>query len=115
MKNNEIFLQELRTEYELNIAEVMYQYASKLLDQVEDDDILDLYAENDCFGKISRMNKEEILKNEDLLEETILVLEQHIATRNDDEDKAKFEEMCSFLENLNLDELTRLIEYFSKR
>lgn len=107
MKNQEIKLFDLKNEYNLNISEVMYNYATKLLDQVADEDILDLYANNNCFATISTMNKEEILENQYLLADAISALEKHIESK---EYENEIDEVIEQIRSLDITEIKKLLE-----
>lgn len=61
-----------------NVAEAKYQYASDLLNLVDDDNVIDLYKSyNKIFSTLSSMSKEQILENTDLLDASIEVLEEY--------------------------------------
>lgn len=97
----------LRKKYELDISQVMYDYASKLLSLVEDDEILDLYKDNPIFAKISSMSNEEILRDKDLLRKAIKCLEEFL---NNKPDKEEIEELAAILNNLDENALNMLIK-----
>lgn len=103
MKNEII---ELQKKYNHNIAIVMYEYASGLLDLVEDDEILDLYKEHPVFAKISTMSNDAILEDRELLEEAIHTLEDYLSQRPDME---KLEEIMKVLNELDERSLMKLL------
>lgn len=69
---------EIRKKFLKNVEEVKYQYASDLLNLVDDDSIIDLYQTyNKIFSTLSGMSKEQILDNPNLLDAAIEVLEDY--------------------------------------
>ena len=87
-------------QYHLDVAELMYELASDLLDQVADEDVLRLYKDNsDVFSKLSAKSKEEILQDKYLLNSAIITLKEYLEHKP--LTKEEFDEM----------DLTEIIEY----
>jgi len=93
-------------QYNKDIAEVMYDFASDLLDQVADEDVLQLYQDNsDIFSKLSSQSKDEILKNKELLNSAIIVIIDYL--QNKPITKEEFNEMT--LDEI-MEYITNLVE-----
>lgn len=104
---NKLFDLKSRIEqYNKDIAEVMYDFASDLLDQVADEDVLQLYQDNsDIFSKLSSQSKDEILKNKELLNSAIMVIIDYL--QNKPITKEEFNEMT--LDEI-MEYITNLVE-----
>ena len=70
--------EEAKKKFLKNIREAKYQYASDLLNLVDDDNVINLYQSyNKIFSTLSSMSKDQILDNPALLDAAIEVLEDY--------------------------------------
>ena len=79
--------EEAKKKFVKSVEEAKYQYASDLLNLVDDDSIIDLYQTyNKIFSTLSGMSKEQILNNPGLLSAAIEVLEDHFDSYIDEDE-----------------------------
>lgn len=109
-------------QYNRDIAEVMYDFASDLLDQVADEDVLELYKDNDdIFSKISAKSKDEILENKELLSSAINVMIEYLNNRPLTEEEFNdmtFEDIMNYIAELIEDKkisLFDIIQYLERK
>lgn len=70
--------EETKHKFFKKIAEAKYEYASDLLNLVDDDNVINLYQNyNKIFSTLSGMSKEQILNSPELLDAAIEVLEDY--------------------------------------
>lgn len=104
IKQNNFDLEKRIEQYKLNQAQLMYDFASELLDQVEDEDVLKLYSDNSqIFSKLTTLSKEEILKNKSLLADAINVLIDYLKHRpltREEYENMTFDEIFDYINNL---------------
>lgn len=105
-ENKNFDLENRIKQYNKDIAEVMYDFASDLLNQIADEDVLKMYEDNsNIFSKLSALSKEEILMDKDLLCESIDVMLEYLNNKPLTEEE---------FDNMTLDEIiehiTNLVE-----
>ncbi len=70
--------EEAKKNFFRSVVEAKYKYASDLLNLIDDDNVIALYANyNKIFSTLSGMIKEQILDNPELLDASIEVLEDY--------------------------------------
>lgn len=70
--------EEVKNKFFKKVIEAKYEYASDLLNLVDDDNVIDLYQKyNKIFATLSGMSKEQILNNPELLNAAVEVLEEY--------------------------------------
>ena len=109
-------------QYNKDIAEVMYDFASDLLDQVADEDVLQLYQDNsDIFSKLSSQSKDEILKNKELLNSAIIVIIDYLQNKpitKEEFNEMTLDEIMEYITNLVEDKeisLFDIIQYLERK
>lgn len=120
---NKLFDLKSRIEqYNKDIAEVMYDFASDLLDQVADEDVLQLYQDNsDIFSKLSSQSKDEILKNKELLNSAIMVIIDYLQNKpitKEEFNEMTLDEIMEYITNLVEDKeisLFDIIQYLERQ
>lgn len=106
-ENNKFDLEKRLEQFNIESAQLLYDLASDLLNQIPDEDILQLYQDyNDIFSKLSSLSKEEILKERVLLQDAVAVLisntEKQELTEEDFENMT-MEEIVTYVSKLMKD------------
>lgn len=115
MKQNNFDLEKRIEQYKIRQAQLMYDFASELLDQVADEDVLKLYKDNsDIFSKLSTLSKEDILKNKPLMTDAINVLIDYLKNKpltKEEYENMTFEEIFNYITNLLDNKQLDLFDY----
>ena len=115
MKQNNFDLEKRIEQYKIRQAQLMYDFASELLDQVADEDVLKLYKDNsDIFSKLSTLSKEDILKNKPLMADAINVLIDYLKNKpltKEEYENMTFEEIFNYITNLLDNKQLDLFDY----
>lgn len=109
-------------QYNKDIAEVTYDFASDLLDQVADEDVLKLYQDNsDIFSKLSSKSKDEILNNKELLDSAISIIIDYLTNKpitEEEFNEMTLDEIMEYITNLVEDKeisLFDIIQYLERK
>lgn len=115
MKQNNFDLEKRIEQYKIRQAQLMYDFASELLDQVADEDVLKLYKDNNSvFSKLSTLSKEDILKNKPLMTDAINVLIDYLKNKpltKEEYDEMTFDEIFAYITNLLDNKQLDLFDY----
>lgn len=115
MKQNNFDLEKRIEQYKTEQAQLMYDFASELLDQVADEDVLKLYKDNNnVFSKLSTLSKEDILKNKPLMTDAINVLIAYLKNKpltKEEYDEMTFDEIFAYITNLLDNKQLDLFDY----
>lgn len=119
---NKFNLNERIEQYRINQAQLLYEFASDLLDQVADEDVLELYKDNsDVFSKLSTLSKEEILNDKVLLMKAVNVLINYLENKpltEEEYDEMTFDEILDYVNELIEDKkvcLFDIIKYLESK
>lgn len=111
----EFNLEEKIEQYNNKIGQLMYEFASELLDQVADEDVLKLYEDNNkVFSKLSARSKESILQDKELLQDAINILIEHLDKKpitREEYDEMTFDEILSYISDLLNEKEIDLFDY----
>lgn len=101
--------------YEFNLAKLKYEYASQLLNSIDDSDVLKIYQDNEIFQIISQMSTQDLLDNYELIDAAIESLEEYFENKTLTEDEFKEmseEEQEHYIQHLivDIDDLYKVIK-----